>query len=309
MAQEDQLKVGKVLKVTRKIYDVAVEDAIMPCVVRGKLAVEDSEYNSVRAGDNVKVLPASDGQGVIQEILPRRSRLSRIIASRAYKEHIIATNIDQILIIMSTQKPPFKSGLLDRYLIIAEKNQIKALICINKIDLVIKKDFEVYIDAYRKLGYTAFATSALTGEGVDEFKNNLKQKVTLFVGYSGVGKSSLINAIEPDADIETQQISSKTNKGLHTTSSVQLFPLSLGGFAGDTPGIRELGLWNILRKDLKLYYVEFHQYANECQFVDCQHINEPGCAVKKALGRGDIFSERYKNYLNIYDSLKAAHYD
>lgn len=309
MAQKNQLKVGKVLKVTRKIYDVAVGNTIIPCVVRGKLAVDDSEYCAVRAGDNAKVSISSDGQGVIEKILPRNSSLSRIIESRAYKEHIIATNIDQILIIMSTQKPSFKSGLLDRYLIIAEKNHIKAIICINKTDLVDKKDFEIYVDEYGKLGYPAFMTSALTGEGVDEFINILKQKVTLFVGYSGVGKSSLINIIEPNADIETQGVSSKTNKGLHTTSSVQLFPLSFGGFAGDTPGIRELGLWNILRKDLKLYYVEFHKYAHECQFVDCQHINEPACAVKKALESRHIFSERYENYLNIYDSLKAAHYD
>lgn len=309
MAPKNQIKEGKVLKVTRKTYDVSINQRSISCVVRGKLAVEDSEYCSVRAGDNVRVLEVTEDEGVIQEILPRKSRLSRIIESRAYKEHIIATNVDQILIIMSTQKPSFKSGLIDRYLAIAEKNQIKPLVCINKIDFASKKNFEIYVEEYTKLGYPAFITSALTGEGTDEIVNKLKKKVTLFVGHSGVGKSSLINAIEPGTAIKIQGISSRTNKGQHTTSSVQFFPLSFGGFAGDTPGIRELGLWDILRKDLKEYYVEFHQYADQCQFLNCMHLKEPGCAVKAAIGKGEIFKERYQNYMNIYDSLKSAHYE
>ncbi len=309
MVQQNQVKVGKVLKVTRKIYEVAIDDKIISCVVRGKLAIDNTEYSSVRAGDNVKVEMVSPDQGAIQEILPRKTRLSRIIESRAYKEHIIATNVDQILIITSTKKPAFKSGLLDRYLIIAEKNEIKALICINKIDLSPKSDFEIYVHEYSKLGYPTFFSSAITAEGINHLVEELKDNVTLLVGHSGVGKSSLIGAIEPGVDIKTQHISSKTKKGMHTTSSVQLFPLSFGGFAGDTPGIRELGLWDILKKDLKMYYVEFHEYADMCQFVDCQHIHEPGCAVKTAVNRRDIFNKRYENYLNIYSSLKSAHYE
>lgn len=309
MTQEDQTKKGKILKVTRKTYDVAISDRVIPCVVRGKLTIDDSEYSSVRAGDNVIVSMVSEDEGVIQEILPRTSRLSRIIESRAYREHIIATNIDQILIITSTKKPSFKSGLLDRYIIIAEKNQIKALICINKIDLAFKQIFKKYVIEYTKLGYPSFFTSAIKGEGIEEMIKVLKNKVTLFVGHSGVGKSSLINAIQPESDIRTQEVSSSTSKGQHTTSSVQLFPLHFGGFAGDTPGIRELGLWDILKKDLKNYYIEFHQYADNCQFINCQHIKEPECAVKAAVDKGKIFKERYENYLNIFEGLKSAHYE
>ena len=309
MIQDNQLVTGKVLRVTRKTYDVSIGTEVIPCVIRGKLTLENHGYCSVRAGDNVRVVMISDTEGVIQEILPRKSLLSRVIESREYKEHIIAANIDQIMIISSTHKPRFASGLLDRYLIIAEKNRLSVLICINKIDLANKKDFEIYINEYSKLGYSAFFSSAVNGEGVDRIREILTDKVTLFVGHSGVGKSSLIHAVQPEDEVEIQQISSSTNKGLHTTSFVQLFGLSFGGFVGDTPGVRELGLWDILKTDLKSYYVEFHQYIKDCRFVDCQHINEPGCAVKRAVESGAIFQERYRNYLNIYSSLKSAPYE
>lgn len=309
MIQDNQLIAGKVLRVTRKTYDVSIGDEVVPCVIRGKLTREDNEYCAVRTGDNVRVVMMPSKEGVIQEILPRKSRLSRVIESREYKEHIIATNIDQIMIIASTRKPRFKSGLLDRYLIIAEKNRLNSVICINKIDLANKKDFEIYIKEYSKLGYEIFFSSALTGEGVNKIRDILTDKVTLFVGHSGVGKSSLINAVQPEVDTGIQEISSKTNKGLHTTSFVQLFRLSFGGFVGDTPGVRELGLWDILKTDLKSYYVEFRQYINDCQFADCHHINEPSCAVKGAVENNAIFVERYRNYLNIHSSLKSAHYE
>ena len=170
MTQDNQLTTGKVLRVTRKTYDVSIGAEIIPCVIRGKLAHADNEYCSVRTGDNVKVVKTSATEGIIQEILPRSSRLLRVIESREYKEHLIATNIDQILIVTSTRKPRFKSGLLDRYLVIAEKNHLKSLICINKIDLANREAFEIYVSEYSKLGYDMLFSSAFTGEGIEAFR-------------------------------------------------------------------------------------------------------------------------------------------
>ena len=305
----DNLVVGKVLKVTRKTYEVAVDGRIINCMVKGSLTARNSEYRTVRVGDDVKVQLIREAEGVITEILPRRSRLSRTLESRQYQEHIIATNVDQILVIMAAREPTFKSGLMDRYLVIAEKNNLQAKICINKIDLVDKRNFDVYQKYYTKIGYETFFTSVVTGEGLDQLKKVLKDNVTALVGHSGVGKSSLIKALEPGLDIKVGEVSRRTGKGQHTTTVVQLFPLSFGGFVVDTPGIRELGFWDIYKKDLHHYFKEFRQYEADCQFADCLHIHEPGCAVKAAVETGEILEERYHNYLAIYASLKNAPYE
>lgn len=294
---------------TRKTYEVMVEGRIVSCTLRGKVVSDQIGYTAVRAGDDVFVRMISAEEGVIEKILPRRSALSRKIESREFKEQVIAANIDQILIIMSTQDPPFKSGLLDRYLVIAEKNHLKALICINKIDLAPKEKFLIYQSYYSALGYETLFTSAVTGEGLEKLKRILRDSATAMVGHSGVGKSSLIKALEPGLDIRIQSIRSGVGKGQHTTTSVQFFPLSFGGFVADTPGIRELGLWDVYKRELREYFIEFHRYAPDCQFADCLHINEPGCAVKAAVSRGEILKERYENYLNIYASLKSAPYE
>lgn len=307
--QGNTIVTAKVLKVMRKTYHVAVERRIIHCLVRGKIVMDDSENKTVRVGDDVKVRLVSDTEGVIEEILPRRSWISRTIESRAYQEQVIATNIDQVLIILSARHPAFKSGLMDRYLVIAERNRLKARICINKIDLASPKEFAPYREYYQKLGYPVLLTSAVSGKGLSALKKILKNSVTALVGHSGVGKSSLIKAIEPELDIKVTAISKKFRKGQHTTSSVQLFPLSFGGYVVDTPGIRELGFWDIYKRDLQNYFVEFRQLASTCQFADCQHLQEPGCAVKAAVEKGEIFRERYLNYLNIYTSLRAAHYE
>ncbi len=302
--------IGKVIKSTRYHYWVKANSTVFTCTVRGRVVRSDSgETSAVKVGDDVVIQPLSATEGAIHKILPRRSKLSRAIEGKAYREHIVAVNIDQMIIIMSTKQPEFKSGLLDRYLVIAEKNNLKSIICLNKIDLVAKSEFEDLIWQYQKLNYPFHCTSAITGEGMEQFKSFLIDKVSVLVGHSGVGKSSMIKKIEPAIDLKIMEISQKTSKGKHSTTHVELFPLSFGGYIIDTPGIRELGLWDIYRNELKGYFIEFVRYEPLCQFNNCHHLKEPGCAVKRAVEQGEISAERYKNYRLIYEDLRAAPYE
>lgn len=301
---------GKVLRATRFNYEVSCAGKVLTCTLRGKVAAEKTQMQKVKVGDDVRVALLDNQTGAIEEILPRKNQLSRTIASRAYREHIIAVNIDQLMILMATKKPAFKSGLLDRYLIIAEKNSITPIICLNKIDLATADQFETYRQYYGdRLGIKFLFTSATARIGLDDFQQTLANNVTALVGFSGVGKSSLINAIHPDVDIRVGEISDRTSKGQHTTTHVELFPIDANTFVVDTPGIRELGFWNIFRDDLATLYPEIRQYAQQCQFGDCKHLKEPGCAVKKAVENKDFLEERYENFVSIYHSLRKAAYE
>jgi len=301
---------GKVIKSTRNHYLVRFRDKTLKCIVRGKIVGKSREdLSTVKVGDNVILAEIADDQGVIQKILPRRSKLSRTVDGKAYREHIIAVNIDQMIIIMSIKQPAFKWGLLDRYLVIAEKNKLRSVICLNKIDLAKEEEYQEIENIYKKLKYDIFCTSIVTGQGLVKLSTALKDKVSILVGHSGVGKSSLLQKIEPATPVRISEISEKTTKGKHTTSFVALFPLSFGGYIIDTPGIRELGLWDIFQDELKQYFIEFQQIQDACQFNDCKHLNEPGCAVKEAVKNNKISKFRYQNYKNIYDDLRAAPYE
>lgn len=300
---------GKVIKATRNKYLVRVGEKIVNCVIRGKIVGAPKWGNfAVKVGDDVRIKLISENEGVIQKVLPRWSKLSRAIEGKAYKEHVIAVNIDQIVIIMSVKEPEFKSGLLDRYLVVAEKNHLKASICLNKIDLMVANHFDEIARWYTNMDYPFYFTSAKTNQGLLDFKSILKDKVSILVGQSGVGKSSLVKKIEPDLDLKVKETSQKTRKGRHATSHVELFPLHLGGYLIDTPGVRELGLWDIYKNELKEYFVDFHPYKDLCQFADCMHLKEPECAIKYAVDQGKIFRSRYSNYRNIYNDLRAAPY-
>jgi ribosome biogenesis GTPase len=172
-----------------------------------------------------------------------------------------------------------------------------------------REKYREYQEYYSQIGYQVYITSALTGEGISELEGAMQNSVTALVGHSGVGKSSIIKAIKPEVDIKIQSVSERTRKGIHTTSHVQLFPIADNGYVVDTPGIRELGFWSIYKSDLPQYFYEFKQYIPDCQFGDCTHIHEPGCAVKAAVDQEEILEERYWNYVNIYGSLKSAHYE
>lgn len=301
---------GKVIRSTRSQYVVYQEGKRYTCSVRGKIAgAPDGEGFSIKVGDDVRIRKISDQEGVIERVLPRKSKLSRAVGGRFYREHIIATNIDQMVIIMSVKKPAFKSGLLDRYLVIAEKNGLSGVICINKTDLAEENQFSEYAEWYPRLGYPVYFTSAIKEVGLEQFRKALKDKVSVLVGHSGVGKSSLVQKIEPSLNLKISEISEKRKKGKHTTSFVELFPLSFGGYIIDTPGVRELGLWDVYRDELKSYFTDFVNQAGQCQFKDCSHINEPGCAVKAAVSSGEIFSQRYRSYCQMYHDLKTMPYE
>ncbi|MFZ0389514.1 MAG: ribosome small subunit-dependent GTPase A, partial [Calditrichia bacterium] len=225
----DSRHIGKVIKSTRNHYLVQLKNKILTCTIRGRLAGGDAgESFSLKVGDNVRVSVVAEAEAVIEEVLPRYSKLSRTVEGKAYREHIIAANVDQMVIIMSAKSPAFKPGLMDRYLVIAEKNRLKGAVCINKIDLSRPEEFADYAKWYPHLEYDLFFTSAFTGQGIGELKELLQGKVSVLVGHSGVGKSSLLKKIEPALELEVAEISDKTRKGRHTTSHVELFPLTSG---------------------------------------------------------------------------------
>ncbi|GAB4171016.1 MAG: ribosome small subunit-dependent GTPase A [Calditrichia bacterium] len=299
---------ARVIKSTRNHYIVRTDSGEeLTAVMRGKVVMNLPDDVSVKVGDFVDIsFEEGVAEATIEKIHPRTSMLLR---GKRYKNHIIATNIDQLLILMSVKNPSFKQGLLDRYTIIAEKNNLPAIIVINKTDLGNPERFHSLSEYYHTIGYPVYFTSVKKRTGIDVIQQLLLGKTTALIGQSGVGKSSLIRCIQPDLNIRVGDINKKTSKGKHTTTFVQLFSLAGGGYVIDTPGIKELGVGDILKKDLKHYFVEFDQYQQQCQFMDCNHISEPNCAVRKAVEDNRIFEPRYRSYVNIYNDLPAYDYE
>ncbi len=299
------MEICRVIKATRNNFSILASDAkVYDAILSGKAV----KKKAVRVGDLVEVaLPGEESRpAVINAILPRKSTLTR---GRGYKTHVIAANIDLVLIIISAVRPDFRHSLLDRYLLVAERNDLPAAVCLNKCDLAEMRKFDRIKEYYNRIGYRMIYTSAKTGEGVSELKKLLKNKITAVIGHSGVGKSSLIKVVQPGLDIHTREISAKSGKGKHTTTHTGLYPLDIGGGIIDTPGIKELGVGDILKKELKDYFVEFKNYGNECRFADCLHLKEPGCAVIEAVSKGHIPAERHLSYVQIYEDLPEYEYE
>jgi ribosome biogenesis GTPase len=334
---------GVVLNGTHGIYDVHTDDGILRCTLRGKLkkafaqaqsakfvgktrvrqdklmfdpAYErqrermekrDSAENPLPArlsvGDYVKLRRLDDNTGLIEEILPRQSALSRRDAGSTDKKVIQQTllaNLDQVVLVFATAQPEPHFGLLDRYLTICESADLHPLICLNKADLPHERDIEEAAEIYSDIGYKIIWTSTHTGQGIDTLRNLLKEHTSLFTGSSGVGKSSLVNAIEPGMAIRTGLVSDVTGKGKHTTTGSQLYRLSDGGWLADSAGIRALATWNIPPDELAACFVEFRPYVGECEYADCTHIDEEGCAIILAVTDGHINDRRYRSYVRIY---------
>jgi ribosome biogenesis GTPase len=275
-------------------------------VPRRVQAVRELDHaDPVAIGDRVRFVDAGNNGGMITEILPRRSKISRPAYQRAI-EQVIAANVDQVLPVFAVADPTPKWGLLDRYLVSAESSKLPALIVITKMDLAWKnKQLDTDLEAYRRAGYLIQMVSATTGEGIEKLKAALQDRTSVLVGKSGVGKTSLLNAIQPGLGLRVKAVSQgEQGKGRHTTTHLEMFDLDFGGTLVDTPGIREFGLWEVAGEDLASFFPEMVNYVGHCKFgLSCRHDREPGCAVRQAVVSGEISPHRYKSYMNLRGEL------
>jgi ribosome biogenesis GTPase len=312
---------GVVLSGTGGIWRVRLDDAsVVDAALRGRLKREplgeasrrdpEGERMKLAVGDDVVLEPDARGGGAwaICEILPRRSRLARRAPGGAYGERIVAVNVDQVVIVFAAAKPEPHPRMLDRFLVIAEANQLPARIIVNKVDLVGEPEARVRFSAYERAGYSMHFTSTKRGDGLDEVRRVLGGRVSVFTGPSGVGKSSLLNALFPGLSLRVGEISESVNKGRHTTVGATMIPLpgDNTGFVVDTPGLREIGMWALSPGNLDACFPEIRPFINQCRFADCTHTVEPGCAVKEAVQRGDVSPERYASYLKLRDEIEGA---
>ncbi|MFN8856553.1 MAG: ribosome small subunit-dependent GTPase A [Planctomycetaceae bacterium] len=273
------------------------EGLIVDCTVRQVLKAQAVEGRTVvAAGDRVLVRPMDDRQGVIEHVEARTGILARKIRER---KHVLVTNVDQVLIVGSAATPKLKPTLIDRYLISVLQGGLSPVLVINKIDLVDLAELQPLVGMYSQLGYEVIPCSTRTGRGLARLRHLLKGRATALAGQSGVGKSSLINAVEPGLNLRTLEVTEETGKGQHTTTSARLWPLSMGGWVVDTPGVRQLDLWDVIPEEIEGYFVEFHPYVRACRFANCSHIHERDCGVKQAVARGQITRQRFASYCRI----------
>lgn len=298
---------GRVLRVSGLQQLVEIDGRAWQCEVRGRLKAGARRANSpVVVGDWVQVAPTGAGTGVIEEVLPRVSRFSRGASGFRPYEQIIAANLDQLVVVVSIREPALRPGFIDRAVVMALKGGLVPVVCINKVDLDEGSEAERVAATYRCLGYQALLASAHTGQGVEALRSLLEGRVSVVVGHSGVGKSSLLNQLEPGLSIRTQSLMRHHDRGRQTTAAVHLYRLRGGGYVADAPGIKELRLWGVSRAELVSYFVELAPLASDCQFRDCSHAHEPGCAVRAGVQQGRVNALRYEGYCRIMETLESS---
>jgi ribosome biogenesis GTPase len=300
---------GIVYKSTGSWYIVKAEDGVFyECRIKGKFRIRGiKSTNPIAVGDRVIFKTEKKGDetvGVISEIEERDNYIIRKSVNLSKKTHILAANIDQLLLVITLNNPPTFTSFIDRFLVTAEAYQIKTILLFNKVDTYNEQELDEvkYLAAvYRDIGYECLGVSAKTGKNLDKLQEMMKDKVSIFAGHSGVGKSTLINAVEPDLDLKTKEISEQHKQGQHTTTFAEMYDLSISAKIIDTPGVKGFGVVDIEKEELTDFFPEFFKRKSQCKFNNCLHVKEPGCAVKQALENGEIAWSRYRSYLQLLE--------
>jgi ribosome biogenesis GTPase / thiamine phosphate phosphatase len=301
VAQPAKQLSGTVLRARSGFYTVRTDDGILlECRLRGLLRKDRQTTALAVIGDRVTVLPLEDGQGMIEAVEPRRSKFSRRQPGPrgAWMEDLVVANVDQVLVVFACANPMPHLRMVDRFLVVAEHNQVEPVVVANKVDLVGLEAARRLFGGYEAIGYPVHYTSAREGIGVEQLADRLAGRTSVVTGPSGVGKSTLLNAIQPGLHIETGEVSALLTKGRHTTTAAELHPLetAANGYVADTPGLRELGLWQVPSPELAWCFPEMRPSLGRCAFNDCRHLSEPRCAVLAAVATGEISPERYDSY-------------
>ncbi len=296
---------GTVIKSTGSWYQVkTLENGIVPCRIKGKFRMKGIKAtNPIAVGDSVEFDFDNEQNGIIHTIAPRKNYIIRKSTKLSKQVHIIASNIDQLVLVTSIVQPRIALGFVDRILATAEAYDIPATIVFNKFDVYTEEAIDRLAEVlaiYHPIGYNYCITSVKTQKGIDELREILKGKTSLLSGHSGVGKSSLINTIEPTLDIKVKDVSDANEKGQHTTTFAELHELSIGANIIDTPGVRSFGIIDFDKEHLAHYFPEMRDLLGSCKFHNCVHINEPHCAIKNAVEEGEISLSRYQNYVDMY---------
>jgi ribosome biogenesis GTPase / thiamine phosphate phosphatase len=305
---------ARIYKSTGSWYIAKGEDGrLYNARIKGVMKIEGiTSTNPIAVGDEVEmeIEEVEEESAIISTIHDRKNYVARISPHNKHLHHIIASNLDQSLLFVTLKDPKTSQGFMDRFLISCEAYHVPAIIVFNKSDLYRKKEmekFEQLQDIYTKIGYQVLLCSVEKREGLEVLKNILHNKTSLLSGHSGVGKSTCVNALFPEFNLRTQEVSGWSGKGMHTTTFAEMFDLPGGGRIIDTPGVREFGLVDIEKEELAHYFPEMRKKMNDCQFNNCMHIEEPNCAVKKAVMQGEISEERYISYRTILDTMEEEY--
>ncbi|MBK8350158.1 MAG: ribosome small subunit-dependent GTPase A [Saprospirales bacterium] len=304
---------GRILQTTGSWYQVLLDDKIVPARLKGKFKLEELDTtNPIAVGDFVTLEKTEGGEFIINEIHNRNNYIIRQSPRNKHQRHIIASNIDLALLIVTIAQPRTSLGFIDRFIAAAESFHIPVKIVINKIDLTLsnkeKEIFDYLTLIYPQIGYEVFSGSAINMNGINDLNSILENKTTLVAGHSGVGKSTLLNSINKELNLKTGKISEKWGKGMHTTTFATMFEILPNSFIIDTPGIKEFMLLQVEPEEVSGYFKDIKEFSEDCQFNNCLHQNEPNCAVKKAVENTQIAATRYENYLHIIQNIKDINY-